>query len=224
VELEEIEKQLLAHHGIKKAVIISKKYKSDSIDLCAYYVTEQGAISTSAGSGQTMEEPPLSVSELRSFLHAKLPDYMVPSYFLQLEEMPLTKHGKVDLGKLPEIGPGNMKLETEYAPPVSEMEKAIAAIWQDILQLDKVGIDDNFFDLGGNSLDIIKVNSRLKSVSEKNLSVVLMFKYPTIRSLGMYFSRAGEEHVSVKIDRSGALERGERGRNVRRQMRKKTRK
>ena len=208
VELEEIENQLLAHPGIKKTVIISKKYKADSTDLCAYYVGE----------------PDLGVSELRGFLQAKLPDYMVPSYFLQLEEIPLTKHGKVDLKKLPEIGPGNIKLETEYVPPDGEMEKAIAAIWQDILQLDKVGIDDNFFDLGGNSLDIIKVNSRLKGVSDKSLSVVLMFKYPTIRSLTTYFSRPGEEHVSTKIDRSNALERGESGRDVRRQMRKKTRK
>jgi amino acid adenylation domain-containing protein len=209
VELGEIENRLLSHAKIEKAVVMAKKYKGDSVDLCAYFVTEP------------LNESVLSINDIRQFLKEKLPDFMVPSYFKQLEDIPLTKHGKVDLNALPEIGPGSIKSEIAYVAPVSDIEITIAGVWQDILQLEKVGIDDNFFDLGGNSFDIIKVNSKLQEVYEKNLRVVSMFKYPTVRSLAAYFSQSEEEPVSTVIDRSKALERGEKGRTQRRQMRKK---
>ena len=227
MELEEIENRLLSHDKIKKAVVIAKKHKGDSSDLCAYFVAEPGDTPAaveqpvSAGADIPVNESTLSAKEIRSFLKEKLPDYMVPSYFLRVEEIPLTRHGKVDLKALPEIGPGNIKLETAYAAPVSDIEITIARIWQDVLNVEKVGIDDNFFDLGGNSLDIIKVNSRLKELYDRDLRVVSMFKYPTIRSLAGYFSQSGEEPVSSVIDRSEAIERGARGRGMRRQMRKK---
>ncbi len=209
IELEEIENQLLTHSEIKKAVVVAKEYKEGGNDLCAYYVVE------------TNSTP--AVGELRKFLKKKLPDYMIPSYFMQLEEIPLTNNGKVDMKALPGIGRGQMDLETEYTPPASEIEKTIANIWKDVLKLDKVGIDHNFFDLGGNSLDIIKVNSRLKEVSGKGISVVAMFKYPTIRSLARNFSQPQADDTSLNKDRSEALARGERDRNIRLQMRKKTR-
>lgn len=214
VELEEVENQLLTHKKIKKAVVIAREYKTNSIDLCAYYVIEK----------ETVDENPPAVEELRSFLQGKLPEYMIPSYYLQVDDIPLTTHGKVDVKALPEIGPGNIKLDVVFAPPTSEIEKTIAAIWKDVLRLEKVGIDDNFFDLGGNSLDIIKVNSRLKQVSEKGLSVVSMFKYPTIRSLAAYYAQPEEAVASLRSDRSEALERGERDRNIRRQMRRNIKK
>ncbi|UCH92154.1 MAG: amino acid adenylation domain-containing protein [Candidatus Aminicenantes bacterium] len=170
------------------------------------------------------DEEILKISELRDFLKKKLPDYMIPSYFIPLEEIPLTKHGKVDLKALPGIRSSLVNQETAYAPPANEIEKLIANIWKDILKLEKVGMNENFFDLGGNSLDIIKVNSRLKEICEKDISVVSMFKYPTIRSLARYFSQPeGEEDTPVKNDRTEALERGERDRNKRLQMRKKIR-
>ena len=169
-----------------------------------------------------MEDDGLRPSELRNFLKKNLPGYMIPAYFLQLDEMPLTTHGKVDLKALPDIGPGNLKVEAVYAAPVSEIEKTIAGIWKDILQLEKVGIDDNFFDLGGTSLDIIKVNGRLQDVSDKKISVVSMFKYPTIRTLTAYFSQSGEETAAGGIDRTEALERGKRDRKTRLQKRKQT--
>ena len=148
---------------------------------------------------------------------------MVPSYFKQIEKMPLTPAGKVDLKALAAAGEA-LTTSVEYVPPGTELEIKVAAVWKDVLQLDKVGIDDNFFDLGGNSLDIIKVNTSLREISDKELSVVAMFKYSTIRSQANYFAQTGNEAEAPKIDRSQALQRGAKDRNRRRQMRRKIKK
>ncbi len=216
IELGEIENVLTAHEKIKTAVVTAlaagrqtpaKDTAEKEKHLCAYIVTETK----------------LDISELRDYLLKKLPAYMTPSYFKQVERIPLTPAGKIDFKSLDSLSVA-LASTVPYAAPGSELEKTIGAVWSDVLQLDKVGIDDNFFDLGGNSLDIIKVHNRLKEVSSKSLPVVSMFKYPTIRSLAAYFSETGEAGAHTKIDRSEALERAGRDRNVRREMRQKTRK
>jgi amino acid adenylation domain-containing protein len=131
----------------------------------------------------------VSVKELRDYLAGKLPAYAVPRYFETLEQFPLTASGKVDRNALPVPGVGD---DSEYAAPGSDMERLLAGIWQEVLQVEEVSIHANFFDLGGNSMDVIKVNSRLRAETGTDVPVVKLFKYPTIHLLAGYMSGEAE--------------------------------
>ena len=130
-----------------------------------------------------------SVSELRSFLRKKLPDYMVPSAFVFLDALPLTSSGKVDRRALPPPDSSRPDLAAAYVAPQTDAERIIANIWQEVLRLEKVGMHDNFFDLGGHSLLMVQVHSKLRQAFEKNISMVEMFQYPTIASLAKHLNR-----------------------------------
>jgi amino acid adenylation domain-containing protein len=138
-----------------------------------------------------------TVGSLRDFLKQKLPDYMVPSSFVFLNHLPLTPNGKVDRKALPAPDAINLQLETTYIPPQTEIEQSIATVWQQVLHLEKVGVDDNFFDLGGHSLLMAQAHSKLCEVVDRNVSIMEMFKYPTISSLAKYLSEESEEKSSV---------------------------
>jgi acyl carrier protein len=117
---------------------------------------------------------------------------MLPSYFVTLDALPLTPNGKVDRKALPE--PNQTRPEVEaYVAPRNEVEQLISTVWQEVLHLEKISIHDNFFELGGHSLLIIQVHSKLHSkLSEKinrDISVVDLFKYPTISALAQYLSQ-----------------------------------
>ncbi|MFB2970447.1 amino acid adenylation domain-containing protein [Aerosakkonema sp. BLCC-F183] len=129
-----------------------------------------------------------AVESLRSFLKQKLPDYMVPSSFVFLNELPLTPNGKVDRKSLPAPEHLRSDLSANYVPPQTEIEQTIAKVWQAVLQTDKVGMNDNFFDLGGHSLRMAQVHNKLQEVLHKELSLVELFKYPTIGALAKYLS------------------------------------
>ncbi|WP_449417643.1 amino acid adenylation domain-containing protein [Phormidium nigroviride] len=137
-----------------------------------------------------------TVGSLRDFLKQKLPDYMVPSSFVFLNHLPLTPNGKVDRKALPAPDAINLQLETTYIPPQTEIEQAIATVWQQVLNLEKVGVDDNFFDLGGHSLLMAQAHSKLCEVVDRDVSIMEMFKYPTISSLAKYLSEEAEEKHS----------------------------
>lgn len=125
------------------------------------------------------------VPKLRTFIEQALPQYMVPSAFLLLESLPLTPNGKVDRKKLPSFNISN-RSSTEYVVPKSETEQQIAKVWQDVLKLEKVGIYDNFFEVGGNSLLLIQVSGKLQEIFKIKLQVVDLLKYPTIYYLSQY--------------------------------------
>src|SRR5205085_34567 len=130
----------------------------------------------------------LSVAELREFLQQQLPDYMVPADFLVLDEWPRTPTGKIDLQALssPPAAPSQSK--AACTPPQNELEQLIAGLWQEVLPVDEIGREDNFFDLGGHSLLLMKVNLKLKHHCGKEISLVEMFKYPTISTLAEFLS------------------------------------
>ncbi|MEG4421610.1 amino acid adenylation domain-containing protein [Microcoleus sp. LAD1_D5] len=138
-----------------------------------------------------------TVGSLRNFLKQKLPDYMIPSSFVFLNHLPLTPNGKVDRKSLPAPDAINPQLETTYVAPQSEIEQAIATVWQQVLHLEKVGVDDNFFDLGGHSLLMAQAHSQLREVVDKEVSIIEMFKYPTISSLAKYLNEEPEEKSSA---------------------------
>ncbi len=140
--------------------------------LCAYYVP-----------GETAEPNEGLAAGLRDYLAKQLPSYMIPNYFVPLERIPLTPNGKVDKKTLPEPRQTPIREGQTYVAPKTGMEKLIAEIWKEILHLDMVGTQDNFFDVGGSSLDIILVGSKLKDVLKKEIPVVNLFSYPTISTL-----------------------------------------
>ena len=128
------------------------------------------------------------VPTLRRFLKERLPEYMVPSTFIVLDELPTTPSGKLDLRALPPPGEGRRELERAYVTPSTELERTIADVWRGVLDLAQVGVHDNFFDLGGDSLLISRVRSRLEVLLGKEISIIDLFRYPTVSSLAQFLS------------------------------------
>ncbi len=166
IELGEIESHLLKHEDINEAVVLLQDHY-----IIAYIAAERE----------------FNSSQLKEYLAKELPRYMIPSYFEQVERIPLTPTGKVDRRAL-KSSQKRLSTDVEYAAPETEMEKTIAGIWLETLNLDKVGMHDNFFDLGGNSLNIVKVYNKLKTITGTDIPLVDMFQYPTIHSLSRYLA------------------------------------
>ncbi len=180
IEPGEIEARMLQHEEIKEVVIIPRDDEDGSKYLCAYLV-----------SGKE-----LTVSELREWIGIELPEYMIPSYFVRLEAMPLTSNGKLNRKALPEPD-GTIQTGTEYVAPQNEIEEKLALIWEQILGVAKIGINDNFFDLGGHSLKATVLVSQIHK--ELNVEVPLseFFKRPTIKQLAEYIEVSEENLFSA---------------------------
>jgi amino acid adenylation domain-containing protein len=138
-----------------------------------------------------------AVASLRNVLKQKLPNYMLPSSFVFLNHFPLKPNGKVDTLALPVPDALNLQLETTYVAPQTELEQIIATVWQQVLHLEKVGVEDSFFDLGGHSLLMAQAQSKLRELVDREVSIIEMFKYPTISSLAKYLSEEPEEKSSL---------------------------
>ena len=123
------------------------------------------------------------IPELKERLSARLPDYMVPSVYVLLDELPLGSSGKVDRRALPVPGDVREGLGAEYVAPRGEVEQELARIWSEVLHLERVGVRDNFFDLGGHSLLATQVVSRIRKVLEFELPLTEMLSYPTVANL-----------------------------------------
>lgn len=172
IELAEIEAQLLTHPRIKETVVLvnADSNGKDSI-ICAYIVFEEKD-----------GEPPLTLLDIKGHLSRQLPDYMLPSIVTPLERMPLTANGKIDKKALLSMN-ASLDSGVQYVPPGNKIEEAIASAWKEVLNIDKVGIHDNFFDVGGNSLMLVKVSHKLKELFNRDIPVVLLFQYTTISAL-----------------------------------------
>ncbi|ROL65830.1 non-ribosomal peptide synthetase [Pseudomonas chlororaphis] len=163
IELGEIEARLLQHSLVREAVVLVQDGKS----LVAYLVLQDG------------EKPEDWSSQLKAWLLVSLPEYMVPTYLMLLEKLPVTANGKLDRRALPapQSNQGH-----GFVAPVSSMEKALALIWQEVLGLEQVGVDDNFFELGGDSIISIQVVSRARQAGIA-LNPRDLFQYQNVRSL-----------------------------------------
>ncbi|MGH7835487.1 MAG: non-ribosomal peptide synthetase, partial [Candidatus Binatia bacterium] len=173
VEIAEIEKALLAHPGVKNAIVVSRPNESGEAQLVAYFTSREQAARQS--------EP--NISELRSLLKQKLPDYMIPPVFVHLPALPLTPNGKVDRSGLPRPGNSRPELDNMFAAPRTPVETQLARIWAEVLSLDRVGIHDNFFDLGGHSLAATRVVSRVIRTFQLELPVQALFGAPTVAEM-----------------------------------------
>mgnify|MGYP004701088783 CR=1 FL=1 len=167
IELGEIETVLIEHPEVSDCVVHAIQQDSGPT-LLGYYVTAGGDIDDSV---------------LRSLLRNRLPDYMVPAQFIRLDRLPLTPNGKVDRKALPApSGPLASPAVVSLAD-ASTLENEIAAIWRRELNRQDVGLDDNFFDIGGHSILVVQVNAALRALLNRDVSLVEMFRFPTVRSL-----------------------------------------
>ena len=179
IELGEIEIALRQHDNVRDAVVLAPDDQPGGKRLVAY-LTIDG------------ESPP-TISHLRSYLQQQLPAYAVPAAFVILESLPLTPNGKVDRRALSRLSGTRLELGTDFAEAGTEAEEKIAAIWREVLGVDRVGIDDNYFDAGGDSLSMIEVQWRLRDAFDQDVSLVQLFQNPTIRALAARFSRQQDD-------------------------------
>ena len=202
IELGEIEALLNGLSQIQQAVVIAREDVPGNKRLVAYIVASDESLST---------------KELREFTKQKLPEYMIPSAFVALDSFPLTPNGKIDRKALP--APEGISPEQEYVAPKTEVEQHLAQIWQDVLQIEKVGIYDNFFEMGGNSLLLVKVISKLQKLLKMELQVVELFKYPNIYYLSEYIKSGTPKTnnlTEARDVRDSKLKEGKR--NMRRRL------
>lgn len=183
IEADEIKEALLQHALVRSAVVVGKQVQGVK-ELVAYLVTEQGA------------EPELAV--LRGHLAETLPDYMIPAYFVVLDTLPLTRHEKVDLKALPEPDADNTLGTQSYTAPRNAMEILLAGIWEDVLQRPGIGIHDNFFHIGGDSIKALQITGRL-GAQELSLSIKMLFLQPTIAQLATLVTRKAQEYPQERF-------------------------
>jgi amino acid adenylation domain-containing protein len=184
VELGEIESVILEQPGIRQAVVAARADSSGLKRMAAYIVPEDSA-------------NPAIESRLRDALKQKLPDYMIPSAFVVVAELPLTPNGKVDRKALPAPSYENAQAAHEFVGPRNETERALAAIWTEVLKVERIGINDDFFDLGGHSLLAIRALSRIRNVFEVDLSPRAFFSRSTIAGLAKALVEAQTANAGI---------------------------
>ena len=189
IELGGIENQLLEHHSVKEAVVIGSEDMSGDKYLCAYIVTDEDITS----------------NELRGHLSNNLPEYMIPSFFVNLEKLPLAPSGKVDRKALPE--PSGVR--AEYVAPRSKTEEVLVQIWSEVLRSERVGINDDFFELGGHSLKAATVINKINMELDVNLPLLELYANPSISGFAEYISGIKDEFEN--IDGLSLLKNGKPG-------------
>lgn len=174
IEISEIENALKSHPQIDAVAVTVKQYTDGGKSLVAYIVSKEE----------------LKTSVLRAHVKSLLPDYMVPSFFTQVEKLPLNTSGKIDKRALASIEGSTVNTGVEYVAPQNKDEKYLVSLWADVLKVDskKIGVHDNFFEVGGDSIKILKVFSRLQEKGYEKISVAALFQYPTISKLTEYLS------------------------------------
>ena len=170
VDLTEIEKVLRGHAAVRDAVVVGRANESGEVRLIAYFTSSL--------------QPAPTTSELRKFLNKTLPDYMIPASFMFLQALPLTSNGKVDRKALPEPNDQRPELSTPYVLPRNQVERMLAGLWEDVLGVRPVGINDDFFDLGGDSLKLANMISRVEAELGIAIAAREVLEAPRISSLG----------------------------------------
>ncbi|MCL8537177.1 amino acid adenylation domain-containing protein [Chryseobacterium gallinarum] len=183
IELQEIENTILSYSEQLKHVVVESKEVNGEKVLVAYYTKDN--------------DSNVNKIEVRKYLQNKLPEYMVPGFFIELEVIPLTPNGKIDRMALPDVMGGDL-IRREYMSPRNETEQKLAEIWQEVLGADKVGITDNFFELGGDSIHSIRLLSKINKLLKTNYKLSDIFELPSISELlSIRFERIEDEMAQV---------------------------
>lgn len=181
IELGEIESAIDSVEGVSQAVVIVRKDTNGRQLICAFYT----------------EQIPVNIADIKSAILSKLPKYMMPHFFTVLSEMPLTPSGKINRKALPEIDLTNISNDVEFVKPQSEMQKELAKLMEKVLNYSPIGLNDDFFDLGGDSLKAIEFVSKAHSEGIYfNLQAV--FDNPTLKGLCEYIENGDKEQISFK--------------------------
>ncbi|EPC8410314.1 amino acid adenylation domain-containing protein [Bacillus thuringiensis] len=190
IELGEIENRILQHNSVKEAAVVVKENKKDEKYICAYVVSDEE----------------LGDLNLRNYLSGSLPEYMIPAYFMKLEKMPLTPNGKLDRKMLPE--PILEEILKEHEEPRNEVEEKLVNIWRELLEIEKIGTNDNFFDLGGHSLNAIILMGKIHKTFQVELLLKEIFELKTIQKLSDYIrSKETSRYVGInKIEKKAYYE------------------
>jgi amino acid adenylation domain-containing protein len=185
IELEEIEKCFLRHSAVKDVLVIDRTDKDGAKYLCAYVVLERA----------------LGGEELMKYLSNELPHYMIPSFLVEMEKLPLSPNGKMDRSALPEPDTGT-NIEEEYVEPANDIEEKLVEIWKQVLNRERLGVMHNLFKLGANSLKIIVGASRINKELGVQVKLTEIFNLPTIRGMADYIASeaAATEAVKDEVD------------------------
>ena len=194
IELGEIETRLVDHPHVRQCVVVPREAGPGDVRLAAYYVAD-GAAPADA--------------DLREHVREKLPEYMVPQHFVALEDLPLTPNGKIDRKALPSIDFGPSHAAATYVAPDNEIEQKIATLWQELLGRSQVGVDDNFFDLGGHSLLVVRMHRQLTQVVTQPVALTDLFRFPTVRSLAAHLAGGSDDGESAQDGTDRAAKRRE---------------
>jgi amino acid adenylation domain-containing protein len=190
IELGEIETALSQHDSVRDAVTIVREDNPGDKRLVAYVTPK--------------EEKEIAVGELKDYLKKRLPEYAIPAAILVLDKIPLTPNGKADRRSLPIPARYITELEAGFIAPSTPTEKKLADIWSGVLGLERVGIEDNFFDLGGTSLLGMQLVARIQKQFGNSFQAVKLYQYPTIRTLAQYFSQTESSDRSYQNMQSRA--------------------
>jgi amino acid adenylation domain-containing protein len=183
IELGEIEHALGQHKEIKQAVVLAKMNESGEKELVAYITANKA----------------LNATLLRSYLNGILPDYMLPTYYVQLEELPLTTNGKLNKRALPSPEGLGLSSGVEYVGPRNELEEKLVKIWEEVLQRENIGVLDDFFVLGGHSIKAVRLSNEYQKNLAVKLSLEELFKHKSIASHAtLIVSSIREEFIHIK--------------------------
>jgi amino acid adenylation domain-containing protein len=189
IELGEIEATLGQHERVREVVVMAREEKEAGIKQLIAYVVPVQVESVTPG-------------ELRAYLTELLPEYMVPGSFVLLEKFPLTQNGKIDFKALPQPGEAELEPEETYVAPRNSVEETITCIWSPLLGVERVGVNDNFFALGGNSIFAIQLASRLNKAFNLELQLRLIYDQPTVAALAATIVQAQAEQADAdELDR-----------------------
>ncbi|RAP29427.1 Bacitracin synthetase 3 (BA3) [Brevibacillus laterosporus] len=178
IELGEIESQMRKLDGLREVIVIAKEDQAKEKFLCAYMVTDKE----------------VSIAEIRAHLAAELPIAMIPTTFILLEAMPLTANGKIDKRSLPEPD-DTLLAKTDYVAPSTQLETQLATVWQQVLGVDRVGRNDDFFALGGHSLRAMMVISQMHKEYQIDIPLRVLFEKPTIEEIAQYLEKDSAKQV-----------------------------
>lgn len=194
IETGEVEAVLQQRSDVGEALAVVREDQPGDKRLVAYVTGQNGKI--------------LTPVELKKYLQDRLPEYLVPATVMVLKSMPLTPNGKVDRKALPAPwGQRSVTGTAAYVMPRTSVEAAVATVWQSVLGIEKAGVNDNFFDLGGHSLLMAKVHSRLQEMFHLEMSLVEMFRHPTISAMAEYLSQKRDERTGSSRQQQPAQDR-----------------
>jgi hypothetical protein len=203
IEPGEIEAVLAGHAGVTQAAVVAREEGG-----------ERRLVAFVAGDATA------TADDLRALARRRLPEAMVPSHFVFLDALPLSPAGKVDRRALA-ARPVERPAAASYKPPGNELERQIAEIWQEVLRVERVGVDDNFFDLGGHSLALVQVQRRIQGLLGRDVSVIDLFRTPTVAALTRYLS--GPEAEAAATASAEAAQEGDERARTRRALRDRRR-